>query len=108
MGIFSQLDVLVMLDGCWIDRIDSDWFIYPLLVTSTLSLNSGIFALIALVIINVVAVRSFGELESLFSTIEIFGILLFILLGIGVCFLYLESPIVVRESDRSKPFFHLD
>ena len=42
-------------------------------------LISGIFALIALVIINVVAVRWFGELESLFSTIKIFGILLFIL-----------------------------
>ncbi|ENZ5598866.1 amino acid permease [Enterococcus hirae] len=62
-------------------------------------LISGIFALIALVIINVVAVRWFGELESLFSTIKIFGILLFILLGIGVCFLYFKSPrIGVREN----------
>lgn len=62
-------------------------------------LLSGILVLSVLVVVNIVAVRWFGELESFFSTIKIFGIFLFILLGIGISIWHFQTPhIGVKEN----------
>ncbi len=62
-------------------------------------LFSGIIVLSVLVIVNIVAVHWFGELESFFSTIKIFGIFLFILLGFGISMRYFHTPTIgVKEN----------
>ncbi|WP_165005660.1 MULTISPECIES: amino acid permease [unclassified Enterococcus] len=63
------------------------------------ALMSGVVTLCLLGMINMIAVKWFGELESVFSIIKIIGILLFILLGTGLCIWSFHTQTIgVREN----------